>query len=151
VLDQNFTVVLNGQTLNKQFSAAVLDGQGHAILTYSFPSPITVDSTGATIAIDFDLAAWTETNGQTTATIGNGSTVNVTDPTRQVTSRSVGFILNLVTGQSFDLKHGNHNLHVVMGPATQVNGTLKNNAHAFVYAVWSFSQNCLFASKVQVK
>lgn len=155
VLSQNFTAVLTstGQTLNKQFSPAVTDGAGHAILTYTFASPVTIDSGGASIAIDFDLAHWVEENGSTTPSIGEGSTVNLDDPSRQIASRSVGFVYNLVAGTSFDLKHGSRYLHVVLGPSTLITGgsTLKNKQHVFVYAVWSTSSKTLIASKVQIK
>ena len=152
VLSENFTVVVasTGQTLNKQFSPAVLDGNGHAILTYTFTTPVTVTSAGATIAIDFNLSNWVEVNGSVDASIGQGSTVNLGDTSRQVTSRTVGIVQNL-TSSSFSLKHGNHNLKVAMGPATVVTGgVLKNNSHVFVYAVWSQSTKTLLASKILV-
>ena len=154
VLDENFDAVLasNGQTLSKQFSPSVLDGAGHAVLTYTFGTPITIGSGGATIAIDFDFANWVEQNGSTTPSIGEGSGVDLSDLSRQVTSRSVGFVKNLVTNVSFDLRHGNRYLHVVMGPGTIVSGgALSNNKHVFVYAVWNQASKSLIAAKITAK
>ena len=127
------------------------DGSGHTILTYTFTQPVTVGSGGASIAIDFNLNGWVIVDGSTVPSVGEGSTLNITDPSRYVTSRTVGFVLNL-QASSFVLKHGNHNLTVLMGPGTQVlGGTLKNNQHVFVYAVWNQTAKTLIASKIQIK
>ena len=151
---ENFTSVVNTVKFNKRFTDAVLDGHGHAIVTYNFNQPFVVDAGTTYFAIDFDLAHWVDNNGIVTPHLVQGSTDGVTDPNRQQTVNMNGFTLNVVSGQSFDVRHGHQRTHFLMNVLTQVTGkksSVANNQHVRVTAVFDPSNKTLRATVVNIK
>ncbi len=156
-LSPNVSVVLssNGKSLSKQFSPTLVSN-GYAVVAYNFNQSFVVGSAAATLAIDFDLKDWMDDNGIVTPHLGQGSTGNLGNPSRQLRAHVPGFIKNLLAGQSFDLRHGNSLVHTLVNQLTLVSGkaftvqSLTNDQKVQVNGNWNPTTHSLSAISVKV-
>ncbi|MBS1723727.1 MAG: DUF4382 domain-containing protein [Armatimonadetes bacterium] len=106
-LDKNLTVFAKGSQsgVDKQFGDS-FDLAGKSVVTVQFQRPMPFGLADKDLAVDFDLAHWTENGSKVTPVIALGNEAGLADSGRQVPSTYRGIVTNLTgtkPNQQFDL------------------------------------------------